>query len=187
MINLFWKQHGSKILTCVGALGVAATTIMAVKATPKAISLLQEAKEEKGEDLPTLETIRTAAPVYIPSVLIGVSTIACIFGANALNKKQQASMVSAYALLENSYKEYRNKVKDMIGEKADSEIEEEIRSYEPNEDEESDQDDKKLFLDLASLRYFESTMDEVVQKVTLDDGLECYMISMPFDQIGDYI
>lgn len=72
------------ILTVVASVGVVTTTIMAVRATPKAIKILKEAELEKGEDLSKLEIIRAAGPIYIPSVLLGVSTIACIFGAIAL-------------------------------------------------------------------------------------------------------
>lgn len=91
------------ILTVVASVGVVTTTIMAVRATPKAIKILKEAELEKGEDLSKLEIIRAAGPIYIPSVLLGVSTIACIFGANALNQKKQASLMSAYAMLNESY------------------------------------------------------------------------------------
>ena len=40
-----------------------------VKATPKALSLLEQAKEEKGEELTKLETVKIAGPAYIPSIV----------------------------------------------------------------------------------------------------------------------
>ena len=48
------------ILTVVASVGVVTTTIMAVRATPKAIKMLKEAETEKGEDLSKLEIIRAA-------------------------------------------------------------------------------------------------------------------------------
>ena len=39
------KQASPAILTCIGAIGVVATSVMAVKATPKAISLLERSEE----------------------------------------------------------------------------------------------------------------------------------------------
>ena len=108
--KLFFKRNSSTILTCVGALGVVTTSVLAVKATPKALALIEAAKEEKGEELTPVETVQVAGPVYIPAIVTGVSTIACIFGANALNKRQQAALMSAYALLDSSYKEYKAKV-----------------------------------------------------------------------------
>ena len=86
----FLKRNASTILTAVGGAGVVATSIMAVKATPKALILLHEAKEEKGDELTLSETIKVAGPVYIPAIITGAATLSCIFGANALNKRQQA-------------------------------------------------------------------------------------------------
>ena len=45
------------ILTVVASIGVIATTITAVQATPKAIKLLKEAELEKGENLTKLEIV----------------------------------------------------------------------------------------------------------------------------------
>ena len=106
----FLRRNSSTILTCVGAVGVVATSVMAVKATPKAMTLLENAKAEKGEDLTKLEKVKVAGPAYIPTVITGVGTLACIFGANIISKHQQATLMSAYALIDNSYREYREKV-----------------------------------------------------------------------------
>ena len=114
--KLFLRRNSPTILTFLGAAGVVATSIAAAKATPKAMALLEKTKEEKGEELTKLEMVKVAGPAYIPAVAIGASTIACIFGANALNKKTQASIMSAYALLNTSYKQYKSKVKELYGE-----------------------------------------------------------------------
>ena len=111
--KLFLNCNTSAILTCIGIVGVVATSIMSVKATPKALMLIKKAEKDKGKELTKIEIIKVAGPSYIPSVMIGISTIACIFGANAFNKRQQAIMMSAYALLDNSYKEYKNKVNEL--------------------------------------------------------------------------
>ena len=54
-MNAFFKRNASTILTTVGGLGVIATAITVAKATPKALELLEEAREEKGEDLTRIE------------------------------------------------------------------------------------------------------------------------------------
>ena len=152
------------------------TTVLAVKATPKALKALNEAKEEKGEELTVLETVRVAGPSYIPTVLIGTSTIACIFGANILNKRQQAAMMSAYALLDNSYKEYKAKLKELYGEETHQEIVNAIAVEKAKEvgitaeslctntcltDDESC-GEPVLFYEEWSGRYFESTIEQVI-------------------------
>lgn len=183
----FLKRNASTILTCIGAAGVIATSIAAVKATPKAEMLLREAEEEKGDKLTLLEMVQTSGSAYIPSLLIGASTIACIFGANVLNTRQQATLMSAYGLLETSYKEYGKKVKELYGEEADSKVKEEVTKEHYTEIPETIPEGKQLFFDFKTLNYFESTMDEVLQKVTMDDGLECYIINTPFDSMYDYM
>ena len=238
----FVKRNASTILTCVGGVGVVATSVMAVKATPKAWSRLELAKEEKGGDLTTFEVVKVAGPVYIPSILIGASTIACIFGANIFNKRQQAALMSAYALLDNTYKDYKKKVDDMYGEGASKQVTNEIAKdkYEPFEFEA--EDGKVLFYDEFSGRYFhgyKNTLREAeyrlnrdlqldgsvylneyfdalgleetdygdylgwstfqivemywcswlefeCQKVVMDDGLECHVISMPYEPIPNF-
>lgn len=164
MNKMFWKKNGSTILTCAGAVGVVGTTVLAVKATPKAMELIKQAEEEKGEKLTKTEMVKMAGPAYIPAVLVGAGSIACIFGANVLNKKQQASVASAYALLDSSYKEYRKKVKELYDESVDTKIRSEIAKDHYDEDKPVKMDDEKeLFYDYFSERYFESTMEEVLQ------------------------
>ena len=160
--RLFLKRNASTILTSIGGAGVVATTVMAVKATPKALELIEEATAEKGEKLTKPEIVKTAAVVYIPTVVMGVTTIACIFGANFLNKRQQAALMSAYALLDNSYKEYKAKTVELYGEEANNKVKEEIAKdkYEAAEIDEED-DGKLLFFDSFSGQYFRATLMDV--------------------------
>lgn len=178
------KSTVSTILTCLGAIGVVATSIAAVKSAPKAKKLIEEAEHEKEVPLTKFEKAKAAAPAYIPAIVVGASTIACIFGANVLNKQSQASLASAYALLSSSYQEYKDKVVELYGEEADDRVKDEIVKDEIVKDhyEESEYDipeGEQLFFDFNTLQYFTSTMDKVLQKVTMEDGLECYIISTP--------
>lgn len=155
--KLFLRRNSPTILTFLGAAGVVATSIAAAKATPKAMALLEKTKEEKGKELTKLEMVKVAGPAYIPAVAIGASTIACIFGANALNKKMQASIMSAYALLDTSYKQYKNKVKELYGEDSDRNVKKEIAKDKCKDNDIHINNEKILFFDFYSLRYFEST------------------------------
>lgn len=185
--KLFLKRNSSTILTCVGGVGVIATAVTAAKATPKAMALLGKAKDEKGEELTTFEKVRTAAPAYIPSAVMGAATIACIFGANALNKRQQAALMSAYALLDNSYKEYKAKVTELYGEDADTEVRKEIAKNHYEEQKPST-GELQLFYDEFSQRYFESTTEKVLRaEYDLNRMLaECYGVFLNewYDLLG---
>ena len=237
----FIKRNASTILTCIGGAGVIATSVMAVKATPKALWLIEEAREEKGDELTKVETVLAATPAYVPAVIMGASTIACIFGANMLNQRKQAAMMSAYALLDSSYKEYRNKVAELYGEESAANVRAELAKDKYAGDGFSEDNDKQLFYDEFSGRYFESTMKDVLiaehslnkiitvdggaylnefyellgletvdygdymgwnayglmemywhpwlefehEKFTFDDGLECYILKMPYEPMYD--
>lgn len=161
--RVFMKRNSSTILTCIGAAGVVTTSVMAVKATLKAMTLIEEAKEEKGEELTKLEIIKVAAPVYIPSIILGASTIGCIVGANVLNKRQQAALMSAYALLDNSYKDYKKKSQELYGDDADIKIKKSIAEDKYKEADIVVDGNKQLFYDDFSGRYFESTMEDVIR------------------------
>ena len=158
----FLKKNSATILTFVGATGVVATTVTAVKATPKAVRLLDKAKKEKGEELTRLETVKIAGPLYVPTVALGVSTLACIFGANVLNKRNQAALMSAYALVDSGYKDYRKKVNELYGEQAGEHVKAEIAKDKYEETPvKVVEDGKRLYYDFYSERYFESTPYEV--------------------------
>ena len=86
-----------------------------------------------------------------------------MFGANTLNKQRQAALMSAYALLDNSYKEYKKKVEESYGEEASSHIREEIAKDKYVDEDIKVEDGKRLFYDEFSGRYFESTTKDVIE------------------------
>ena len=175
--QMFLGRNASTILTCIGGIGVIATAVMSAKATPKAMTRIELAQEEKGEELTKFEKVQAAAPSYIPAVLMGMSTIACVFGANILNKRNQAALMSAYALLDNSYKDYKKKVIDIYGEEADAEVRTAIAKDRYEEGSMIVNPGNQLFYDEFSGRYFESTMEKLIsaqyainRKIQLEGG-----------------
>lgn len=186
--KVFLRRNGSTILTCIGGVGVVATAVMAVKATPKAMALLDAAKEEKGAPLTKWEAVVTAGPVYIPAVVTGAATIACIFGANVLNKRHQAALTSAYALLNSTYNEYKKKVIELYGEDADEAVRTEVAKDKYKDTDISVDVGKMLFYDDFSGRYFESTMEKVISAqyaINRTLSLEgCAHLNEWYDELG---
>lgn len=193
--QVFLRRHSSKILTVMGAAGVVATTVLAVKATPKALELIDAELHEQNRErlarsvanscesyspvdkLKPVEVIKVAWKPYIPAAITGISTIACIFGANYLSVRSQASLMSAYALLDSSFKEYRAKTEELYPDESRI-VEREIIRSKFDENVRTD-NEKELFFDFHSMRYFNSTMEEVEkaadilnQKLAMD-GYAC--------------
>lgn len=173
---LFCKRNASTILTCIGGAGVIGTTVLAVKATPKAIQLIEKAEKDKEDKLTKLEKVKIAGPAYIPTVMVGVSTMVCIFGANILNKRQQAALVSAYAMIDSSYKEYKQKLVELYGKETHQEIVDAIAVEKAKDvgitaesmcantcltDSEAC-GEPVLFYEEWSRRYFETTIEQVI-------------------------
>lgn len=257
--GLYIRKYSPVALSCVASVGVVITAVVAVKATPKAVVLIHADSRKKHDGDPYAYTKKEAVAVawkcYIPAVVLGASTIACIMGANALNRRQQAALTSAYALVQNSYKEYKDKLKELYGEEAhnaimDSIVKEKCKDvsisatggwYASSLDfgEGMEPEITRTFYDSFSKRYFESTIEKVIQaeyhlnrnfmfagviplndfyeflglektklgdavgwssvngdiywidfnhhRLTLDDGMEIYIIDMVFEPTADWM
>lgn len=167
------RRLSPAILTTLGILGVVGTAATAVKATPKALKLIKIRKEElKTDKLEPMELVRVSWKCYIPSALIGAGTVACIVGIGAIDRRNQAALTSAYAMLNESYKQYRQAAKKVYGDDADNKIHAEMAKdamvhtsdwgYQVyNMDMDSDSE-KLLFYDLTTKRYFTTTMAAVL-------------------------
>ena len=181
----FWRKAGKTlkkgaptILSCISAVGVVVTTVLAVKETPKALECVEAAKSakmaENGENLSRLETIEACWTCYAPSAAVGIATIGCIFGANVLNHRQQAYLASAYAFLDRSFREYKESVKEVFGEEGHQRVMDNlmVEKAEPptisgnlfgeSFDFGVTNDEKHLFYDSFSERYFEATFSDVL-------------------------
>lgn len=157
------KRNSSTILSAVASIGVISTAILAAKATPKALDLIDQAEYEKGDKLTTLEKINVTGLCFTPAILSGIATISCIFGANYLNKKQQASLVSAYILLDRKFKDYRHGVQMEFGEyDDDKDVDIKVYRHSMNpEDIIKPNDDEILVYDIFNRRYFNTTKEKL--------------------------
>ena len=112
------KKHSPEILTGIGISGMITTTVMAVRATPKALILIEERKEEIGaEKLEAMDMVKTTWACYIPAAITGTLSVACLIGASSVNARRNAALATAYTLSESALKDYQGKVIEMFGEK----------------------------------------------------------------------
>lgn len=167
----FLKKHSPEILTGIGVTGMITSTVLAVRATPKALYLLDEARYEKKAELTTLETIKVAWQPYIPAVLTGVAGVTCIIGASTVSYKRNAALATAYTLSEKALLTYKDKVIETIGEKKEKAIRDQISQDEVNKNPVSSsqviitQKGNTLCMDSLSGRYFKSDIDSINKAV----------------------
>lgn len=156
--KIYLRKASPTILSGLGAAGVIVTSVLAVRATPKALRKIRADSKTNHDGDPEayskLEAVKSAWVCYIPAAISGTATIFCIFGANVLSKRQQAALTSAYALLNDSYNNYKDKLKELYGEEAHQKIVDAIAA---------EKADERLFYDAYSNRYFESSINRVIQ------------------------
>ena len=148
--NMFYKtgyfvrKHSPEILIGLGITGFISSTVLAVKATPKALSLIDDQKLRLGEEkLTPMETIKVAWKPYIPSGILSILSISCILGATNINLRRNAALATAYTLSERTLVNYKNKVIDAIGEKKEKKIQEELAQDKVNK---NAVDDKQVII-----------------------------------------
>ena len=203
-------KHSPEILTGVGIAGMVTTVVLAVKATPKAMELLQEAEKKnidkqlengvEGPDvkngLPAIEVVKVAWKPYIPAAVTGVASIACIVGANSVHVKRNAALMTAYQLSTTALADYREKVVETIGEKKEAGIRDKVAKKKVEENPISNSTiimtgkGNTLIYDVHSDRYFRSDIDKI-RNAVLDlnermiNGNEMYISLNDFyDEIG---
>lgn len=202
-VRTILSKHSPEILVGIGISGMVATTILAVRATPKALVLIEEAKREKESDsLTPVETIQAAWKCYIPAAVTGMASIACIIGSNSVNAKRSAALATAYTLSENALREYKDKVVETIGEKKEKEVRNAIAKDKIEKNPVSSKEvilTKKgdtLCYDVLSGRYFKSDIEKLkrcmneINRQILNDGSASlndfyYEIGLDSIKIGD--
>lgn len=125
--NIVCDKYRPEILLGIGISGFITTTVLVAKATPKALELIEKAKEDKkNEKFSKIDAMKVAWKPYIPAVVMGSLSIFFLVGSNSASVKQKAALATAYTISESAYSEYRSKVKDILGEKKEKVIREEI-------------------------------------------------------------
>lgn len=159
-------KHSPEILTGIGIAGMVTTTILAVRATPKALDLISKEEYEQKRDLTPMETVKVAWKPYIPAAVTGVLSTACLVGANSVNLKRNAALAAAYTLSDTAFREYKEKVVETIGEKKEQAVKDKVAEKHVKEHPISNEvtvvgKGPSLCLEPLSMRYFNSDISQI--------------------------
>ena len=152
-ISFKMKKHSPEILMVAGVAGVVVSAVMACKATLKVDAVMDETKEkmdkihkaeedgatESGEDyfiedakkdtaIVYAQTGLKLAKIYAPAVVIGALSITSILASNNILRKRNVALAAAYATVDKSFKEYRNRVIEKFGQEIDRELKYNIKA-----------------------------------------------------------
>lgn len=149
------SKNSPTILTGIAVTGLISTTIMGIKATPKAISVIDdyiyckyEQEVENSEKmsfsewlgvdiegyswndriktLSKKELVTLTWKLYLPTFAIGTITIICIVCANRISLRRNAALASIYGITEAAFKEYQAKVVETIGKNKELKVRDDI-------------------------------------------------------------
>ena len=166
-VKVGFNKNSPAILTGIGITGMLTSTVLAVKATPKALKLLDQAENDKCDELTTVEKIKVAWKPYIPAVISGSVSIACLIGANSAHAKRNAALATAYKISESALTDYRSKVIETVGEKKEKTIREKVDKERLQQAPVSKNEvivtsnDNTLCFDAISGRYFTSDIEKL--------------------------
>lgn len=123
-VKSIFVEHDTEILMGLGISGMITTTFMAVKATPKALLIINEEEVKRSKKAPPpydevdwKDRVKLCWRCYIPSATIGTLSVACLVSVTSINAKRNAALATAYSISESVLKDYQEKVIETIGEK----------------------------------------------------------------------
>lgn len=152
------KKKSPELLIAAGIIGFGSAIVTACVATTKAgriieetndaVSLIHEASErgitnsgetyderDQKRDL-TLAYAKTGikfARLYGPTVILAASSAVCILSGHQILKKRNVALATAYAAVNKSFKDYRNRVIDRFGEQVEKELRYNVKATEIEE------------------------------------------------------
>jgi len=155
------KKHSPEILVAAGVVGTVASAVMACKATTKVSAILENAKdqidqvhemtelvkehpeeyadkyteEDSKKDLAIIyaQTGVQFVKLYAPAVILGALSITSIVASNNILRKRNMALATAYAAVDRSFKEYRNRVVERFGKEMDRELRYNVKAKEVEE------------------------------------------------------
>lgn len=184
-VRLSLSKHSPEILIGLGIAGMVTTTVLAVKATPKALQLIDMRKEElEVESLAPIETVKATWKCYIPAAISGTVSIACLIGSHSVNARRNAALATAYKLSETAFTEYRESVSETVGEKKEKTVRDRVSKKQIEENPVNKTEvivtgkGQTLFFEPLSHRYFYSDMEKIRRA---ENNLNKEIICDPFD------
>lgn len=187
-------KYSPEILIGIGIAGMATSTVMAVRATPKALDILKEIdeahKDDEDKKAKAVDIVKKVGPVYAPSAAVCVVSIGCIIGGTRVGAKRSAAWATAYALSENAMKDYQAKVIETFGEKKEQAVRDDIAKDKIKNDPVTNKEviitsgnNNTLCYDMISGRYFMSDI-ETLRRV--ENKLNKKLMSEMFISLNEY-
>lgn len=134
--SLTIQKNSPTIFFAVGLVGVVTSTVLACRATLKLSETLDEIEKDVNavKDMVVVEDSYSeqshrkdqiyvyvkasvkVAHLYAPAVIVGGVSIAMLTRSHIQLSRRNAALTAAYAVVEEAFREYRNRVREVVGE-----------------------------------------------------------------------
>jgi len=172
-VKNFVGKHSPEILTGAGIVAMTTSTVLAIKATPKAEEHIKEEKEALGKDnLNVVEKFKVTWKDYLPSFLAYGAGVACLIESPRQGRRKLAALGAAYTIAENALAKTNQAIEDTVGEKGLKKVISKIDDKFLEETPASPDDiyitnkGNTLFFDTLTKRYFRSDYNRVFKVET---------------------
>lgn len=116
-------DNKNEILIGAGVASLITSTVLAVKATPKALNSIDDEKDELSvSELTRKDVVKVAWKHYIPSALCAIAGTSAIIAGATMNKRKSAALTALYSVTNQTFQEYRTQTKQMVGDEKAREL-----------------------------------------------------------------
>lgn len=160
----FTRQYSPEILSGLAVAGVITTAYLTHKATVK--QEIANAGRTEPEPANLWEKTKEDWKIFIPPAISGAVTIGCIVGATRIGSRRNAALVAGAALADRAFQEYKDEVRELIGERKELEVREkaaqkQIEAEPPSKEVLIVTDNDQLCYDTLTGRYFRSDIETI--------------------------
>lgn len=160
------SKKSPELLAAIGISGYFTAIVLAVTETPKALQLIDEERDDNGY-ISKKDAVKASWKCYIPSAATAVGATISMVASVSISNKRNAALATAYATALTAAREYKETVKEVVGEEKEKEVNDKIAEKRIKENPVTKNDvllpkeGDTLFYDPYSGRYFRSTVNEI--------------------------
>lgn len=141
-ITLLAKKNSPQLMVGAGVVGMVGTVVLASKATLKVEEIVDDAKEkleminqvqmnpedyaeyhtddaQKDKTIIYIQSAIKFGKLYAPSIILGTVSILSIVGGHRILQKRNVALGAAYKVVDSSFRKYRSKVVEELGQEKD--------------------------------------------------------------------
>ena len=129
-LMMWGSRNSSALLTAIGESSLVGAVITGIFAGSQSARRLDQEKEERRRyhepEMTTWEVVKLVAPYYIPTITLTLVSGGCFLFNIIKEDRKLATVAGLYSISEKSFSEYREKTKELFGEKKERKVRDEV-------------------------------------------------------------